>query len=156
MRLILACAMLSTMIACGGSAPTAPTPPPTIPQVTGQFAGTYRIDSCTESGAAGSSGFCAALANGGGHVFTPQQSGANLTGTLGFGGFSIPVTGSVGADSVIVLSGNGQIVPGAILTLQTWRGTLTGNTIAGTLQYVIATTDPFGSATVRATFSISK
>jgi len=154
MRLV---ALLVTMVvvsACGGggNSPTAPTP--ATPTVTGQYTGTYRIDNCTETGAA--SGFCIAIGTGGGHVFTPQQSGSNLAGTMAVGGFNFPVSGSVGTDNVVALSGGGQLIPGANLSLSTWRGNLIGSTIAGSMQFVITTTDPFGSATVRGTFSITK
>lgn len=144
--------LAATAMACGASSPTAPAP--IIPTVTGQFTGTYRVTSCSESGAA--IGFCASVGSGGAHVFTPQQTGSNLSGSMSFGGFSLPVTGSVGADNVVALSGSGEVLPGAVLSLTTWRGTLAGTGISGNLQFTIATANPVGTGTIAGTFTIAK
>jgi hypothetical protein len=90
-------------------------------------------------------------------VFTPQQSGSNLSGTLSLGSFSpIPVSGTVGADNSVVLAGSGPIQLNATLALTTWRGTVAGNSIAGTFQYTITTSAPIGTGTVSGTFVITR
>lgn len=146
------------MAACGGSsgAPTAPTPPlPIVPTLSGQWTGNYTVTSCTESGAAAGSNFCANLGRGGAHNFTPQQSGSNLTGTLSFGQFLINVSGNVGADHVVALGGTGDIV-GALLTLTSWRATVSGSTMTGTMTFSLTTANPVGSANVSATTSLTR
>ena len=90
-------------------------------------------------------------------VFTPQQSGNNLTGTLSLGAFSpIPVSGTVGSDNVAVLAGSGPIQLNATLALTTWRGTVVGNSLTGTLQYTITTSAPIGTGTVSGSFTITR
>lgn len=148
--------ILLALFAVGcGSSPTAPTVA-TIPTVTGQYQGAYRTVSCTESGAAAGSGFCQSITNGGGMVYTPQQSGSNLTGTLGIGGFNIPVSGSVDASNSVTLAGSGPIAFGATMTLTTWRATLSGSQLIGTGTYSITTTDPIGAAVVQTSFTLVK
>lgn len=151
-----ASALIIFLIACGSS-PTAPTsvPPPVIPTLTGQWTGTYTVTNCTESGSAVGSSFCTNLGRGGTHTFTPQQSGSNLAGTLGLGQFSIPVTGNVGTDNVVVLSGSGDIV-GALLTLNTWRAVVTGSSMTGTMTFTITVANPIGAANVSATTALTR
>jgi hypothetical protein len=96
-------ALIVLVTGCGGS-PSAPTP--TIPTITGQWSGSYRTTSCNEVGAAIGSGFCAAIANGGGMVFTPQQSAGSVTGTVSVGGFQVPISGTVDTAGVVVLAGS--------------------------------------------------
>lgn len=143
------------LLVAGCSSPTMPTPAkPT--DIQGQWGGIYVVTSCTLAGAAQGTTFCTSLTDGGGMVFTPQQSGASVTGTLGIGGFNIPVTGTVNPQGVVVLSGSGPIVLGATLTLSTWRGTVAANTMTGTTQYTIITDAPIGSATVAGTFTLQR
>lgn len=152
-RIWIVAVYLMGVAACSSS-PTSPTPPP-LPQVTGQYSGTYTVTRCTESGAALGSGFCAAVP-GGLMVFTPQQTGSTITGTLAFGGSNISVTGSIDAAGLVVLTGGGPIQFDSTLTLSSWRGTLSGNTMTGTTLFTIATAAPIGSANMDATFRIAK
>ena len=140
------------LVACSGS-PTAPSPPPNIQ---GQWTGGYLVTACQESGAAIGSGFCQSLGSGSQVVLTPQQAGTAITGTLGIGAFSpIPISGTLD-QSVVSLAGSGPIQLGATFALNQWRGTLSGNTISGALQYTITTGAPIGSATVTGSFTIQK
>lgn len=140
-------------VACGGSAsPTAPTPPPP-PNLAGQWSGAYTVASCTTTGAASASGFCNAVSLGGGLVFTPQQSGENLSGPLSVGGFVIPATGTIRSGTV-ALAGSGPIQLGATLSLLTFSGTLSGTRITGSMSFIITTDVPQGSATVAGPFAL--
>src|SRR5688572_6783300 len=147
--------LLSICLYGCGSSPTAPTPP--VPNLQGQWSGNYRVTSCQETGAADNSGFCFGLINGGGMAFTPQQSGSYLSGTVSIGVFTpIPVSGTVGTDNSVVLTGSGPIQLNASLALNQFRGSLTGTTITGTLQYTITTNVPIGTGVVSATFTIQR
>lgn len=149
-------AIVVLVVTVGCSSPTAPTPPQP-PTINGQWTGPYNLTSCTTTGAANGSAFCPNLGSGGVMVLTPQQTGSNVAGTLAIGAFNVPVTGSVSTDRVVTLSGTAVLSPVAVLTLQTWRATVTGSTMTGTVQYTIAVTDaPVGAATVAATFSLQK
>lgn len=117
-------------IACGSS-PTAPSPPPSI---NGQWTGAYHVTGCTEP--TPPTGLCASLGSGGSLTLTPSQTGGNFTGQLGIGVFSIPVTGSVGTDSVVTLAGTGP-VSFATLTVNTWRAVLSGATMTGTMTFSV-------------------
>ena len=148
--------VLSLFVAgCGSSSPTAPTPPPSI---LGQWTGGYTTRSCQEQGAAIGSGFCTAIGIGGGLILTPQQNGSAVTGTMSIGAFiPIPITGSVGTDRVVALQGSGPIQFDATLALVSFRGTLAGQQINGTLSYTISTPAPnLGSAVVMADFTLLK
>jgi hypothetical protein len=153
MRRFAIVAIALSVIGCGASSPTAPTP--AIPMLTGQWLGSYTITACTENGAA--AGFCASVGRGGTHSYTPTQAGSNLSGTLGIGTFTLPVTGNVGTDNVVVLSGSGQIVQGATLTLNTWRAVVSGSSMTGTMVFTIASDPPnIGLATVTATTGLAR
>jgi hypothetical protein len=142
---------------CGGSSPTAPTPQPPILQ--GQYSGGYLAQSCQETGAAIGSNFCLSLGSGGAMVYTPQQSGTTITGTMSIGGFTpFLVSGTVSSDQSAVLAGSGPIEGfNAAIALTQWRGIVSGPQITGTYQYTISTTLPtVGSATVSGSFSIQR
>ena len=160
-RKLLAATIAATFALGCSSSPTAPTPVGTTStqpaSIIGQWTGTYRVTSCVESGSAAGSGFCSSLGQGGGLTLTPQQTGQNVSGNMGIGGYSpIPVTGTVGTDNVVALSGSGPIQLNASLSLTTWRGTLSGSSIAGNLGYTITTAAPVGIATVQGTFTVTK
>jgi hypothetical protein len=117
-------------VACGSS-PTAPTPQP--PNINGQWSGSYRVLSCSESVP---SGACTGLGSGGPHSLTPSQAGSTFTGQLGVGIFSVPVSGSVDASGVVTLAGSGP-VSFATLTITAWRGVVSGSTLTGTMSYSV-------------------
>lgn len=132
--------LLALVVLAGCSSPTAPTPPvtvqpPPIPSIAGQWTGTYSVLTCIATGS-GSAGACQALGTLGALTLTPNQSGPNVSATLGIGIFSVPVTGTVGADNVVVLAGSGP-VSFATLTVNTWRAVLNGSTMSGTMQYTV-------------------
>ena len=160
MRRFFVIAMTGAMFACGSS-PVAPTPIP-VPQppiLQGQYSGGYLVQSCQETGAAIGSDFCRSLGSGGGMVYTPQQTGTTISGTLSIGGFTpFSVSGTVAADQSAVLAGSGQIFGfPATITLTQWRGIVTGAMITGTYQYTITTPPPVvGSATVSGSFSLQR
>jgi hypothetical protein len=138
--------------ACGDTLPTGPTP-----NIEGQWSGRYLVTSCRETGAA--SGFCQAFGTDGGLVFTAQQSGTNLSGTLSLGGISpFPVTGAFeNKRLVITLSGRGPIPEfNATISLTEFRGFFNPNNLSGPIQYTISSASPVATATVVANFSIRK
>lgn len=139
------------LVACGDT-PTAPTP--VLPTLAGAYTGTYTTTSCVEQGAAIGSGFCAAVGQGGNHGYTPTQSGSTLGGSIYIGGITLPVTGNVGTDQIVHLSGTGTVTQGASINVTTWRGTLSGAQLSGNFQFTIATTDPPGTGIVQATFTL--
>lgn len=155
--------MGAMLLAACGSSPTAPSQPPTptIPNVAGQWTGQYTINSCTESGSAIGSGYCQSLQSlggGGAHTFTPTQTGSTLSGPLGFGGmgFTIPVTGTVGTDAVVTLTGSGPLEEVFILTVTEWRGMVVGNSLTGTMTFNVATGSPIGAALISASFALQR
>lgn len=166
-RSALVLASIVAACGCGGSSstPTAPTtivvaaapPTPAVPSISGQWTGTYTVGSCSESGSAFGSGFCSSLGRGGGLVFTPSQSGGTVTGTLGVGGFNIPVSGSLGTDNVLVLAGGGTVTTYTTLTLNAWRSTLAGATMSGAFTYTIVSSQfGLGSVVVTAGSALAK
>ena len=131
MRSMAVYILIATTIACGSS-PTAPTP--SIPTISGQWAGSYQVTSCIEPSPP--TGLCASLGSGGALNLTPSQSGGNFTGQLGIGVFSIPISGSVGADNVVTLAGSGP-VSFATLTVNTWRAVISGTAMSGTMTFSV-------------------
>lgn len=148
LKILSACVFSVFVIGCAESrSPTAPTS--TTPIITGQWTGSYAVASCTEN----APGFCAALGSGGGMVFTPNQSGTAITGTLGIGAFNIPVSGSIGPDRAVVLAGSGPVASGATLTLTTWRTLITGSTMTGPLTYSMVLGSNLANVTANATLT---
>lgn len=156
MRVFIGVSCLLVLSACGESTPTAPTPPPTPPLLSGQYVGTYTVTNCSESSALGGTTFCANLSRTGTHIYTPTQSGSTLAGTLGIGTFTMPVTGNIGTDGLISLSGSAPVVQGATLTVNTWRGQLSGTTITGTMTFTATVAQPLSQGVVQATFSLAR
>ena len=139
-------AVYVVLLAACGSSPTAPSPP----SISGQWTGSYAVTSCTEPNPP--TGLCASLGGGGSHTLTPSQTGANFTGQLGIGVFSIPISGSV-TGNVVTLAGSGPISV-ATLTVNTWRANLSGTTMSGTMTFSV-----FGggqTVLVQATTSLSR
>lgn len=148
-------AAITLLSACGGDSPTAPTPqPPVIPSITGQWTGRYTVTSCAENGIA--IGGCGVLGSGGSHIFTPQQSGSSLSGNLSLGGVVVPVNGNIGADNIVSLSGTATQPNAIVLAITTWRATVSGSTMTGTMNFTLSTSAPFGSVVVQSTFSITR
>lgn len=143
---------------CSSGSPSTPVAPtPVIPQITGQWTGTYTVTSCNEQGSAIGGGFCNALGRGGGHTFTPTQAAASVSGTLGIGGFNIPVSGNVDANGVVSLSGSGPVAQGFQLNLNRWQATIAGSSMSGTMTYTVQSVSaPLGSVTVTGTTSLAR
>ena len=149
MRLISIVAVYILCVGCGSSSPVSPTP--VTPNLSGLWNGTYAVLSCNETGTA--AGFCDGVGRGGSHVFT-ATSGAS--GTLGIGIYSIPVTGNLDR-GVLTLTGQGFILQNIQLSLNTWRATVAGSTMNGTMTYTaISTVPPIGAGTVSASFTLAR
>jgi len=145
-----------TLCACSDThSPTAPSVPQT-PILSGQYVGTYTITNCTEFGSAIGTRFCANLGILGHHAYTPTQTGSNLSGTLGIGTFVTPASGNITTDGLLSLTGSAPVVQGATLTVNTWRGQLSGTTITGTMTFTVTVDQPLGQGVVQATFSLAR
>ena len=145
---------VSVLAGCSGKSPSSPSAQ--IPNVQGQWSGSYVTQSCLETGSAAGA-FCSSGRGGGGSgalTLTLTQSESTLTGTLRLGSFTMPTNGSVNAGGVVVLAGSGTLVDGFISTLDTWRTTVAGNTMSGTFGFTIVGGPPAvstpGTATVSA------
>lgn len=155
MRVLILASVYLCTIACGSSGviPTAPTPQPVIPTITGQWSGTYTVTNCTESGAA--VGACANIQRVASLSFTPTQTGSNLGGTLNIGSLPVSVTGNVTSDNVVSLSGSAD-VSGLVFALTQWRAVMTGSQMAGTMAFTISTVSPSGLVTITSTTSLAR
>jgi len=152
-RILILSVYMICAAACGAESPTAPTPqPPT--SLLGAWLGNYFVSSCNETGSAIGTGFCTNLGIGGRLSYTPTQTGSTLGGNLTMGAFTLPVSGSVTTDNVVSLSGSGEVVSGATLSLNAFRATVSGNAMTGTMTFTILVGIPLGAGTVTATTSL--
>jgi hypothetical protein len=147
-------------VASGGNSttPTAPTPSSTSNQLSGSYTGNFVVTSCVEGGSAAGTGYCSGIGAGGPHTLSPTQTGSNLSGTVAFGGLVVPVTGLIGSDGVVTLSGSSTVAL-ATVTLTSWRGALSGSTVAGNYAFTVQVGTfplPPGSVVVQGTFSVTR
>lgn len=145
------CFVLTLMLAACSS-PTAPTPPLSL---LGSWTGHYTVTSCTETGSAIGTSFCANVGSGGLLIYAPTQTGTTIGGNLSLGTFSLPVSGNLDQNRV-TLGGSGEVVSGATLTLNSFQSTVSGNTMTGTLAFTILVGAPVGAATVQATTTLQR
>jgi hypothetical protein len=156
-RLVSLALVLALGACAGGSSPTAPTA--VFPSLGGQWTGSYVVASCTDIGIF--VGSCVAFERGGVLTLTLSQSGGTVTGTMTFGGVSIPVSGTIGTDAVLSLTGSGSIGKTTTLTLNAWRFTVAGSSMSGPLTFTLFGTDPetagaSGSLAVSATGAMAR
>lgn len=88
-------------------------------------------------------------------IFTPTQSGSNVSGSLSVGSVSLNVSGTIDASGVLVLAGSG-VVTNATITLNTWRSVVTGSTMTGPFTYTVLGGSPLGEARVNATTTLTR
>jgi hypothetical protein len=69
------------------------------------------------------------------------QTGTAVEGRVEVGVFLVTVSGTVGADDALTLTGNGRILTTA-LRLTNWRTTRSGNTMAGSFTFAFVPDDP--------------
>lgn len=156
MRPWLTLAVVLALSACSGSSsPTSPTQPPNYQ---GRWSGTWTSQGCVESGNAvgiGCSAFFGSLAGRPGTlVLTLSQTGTSIQGTLMLGGNQINVTGFVGDDGAMVISGQGPIT-GGTLVVSGWRSTANGSVMTGNFTFAITLPD-FSGIRVAATLQLTR
>lgn len=150
-RFALLALALGTWSGC--NSPTTPSPAQ-IPNIQGQWRGTYVVQSCSETGS--SIGVaCRTLGSGsGGLTLTLTQSGTSVQGTLGIGAINVQVSGSVDANGVLTLAGQGTVTTGTTINLNTWRTSASGSAMSGTFTFTVLAGPPavsqVGSVTVGA------
>ena len=149
-------AVLITVLGLTGCSPLGPSSE--VPDVQGQWRGTYLAPSCSEFLSAVGV-FCGVFNEGGSVTLILNQSGPALTGTLEIGTLemgsaSLAVTGSVGSDKLVVLAGTGTLIEGTTVRLNTWRTAVHGAALAGIFTFTVVTGPPatsgLGSVTVSA------
>jgi hypothetical protein len=144
------------VVGCGGSSPTTPSSP-SVPDYQGQWNGDFTVSSCTGTGIfAGPPAFCNAFQSGTvlAMRLTLSVVGTQVSGTGTFGGVSIPVSGVIGNDGRLLLSGSGGVVVqnlNATLTLTNWSTTASGTSMTGSWTTTWATAQGSGSATTSQT-----
>ena len=162
-RLLLCFAVVTVLLAaCGCRSPSAPSPP-SVPNFQGEFAGSYAINSCNETGVF-FSGFCSGSSSNAG-TFPLQlslvQNQTSISGTMILsqgGGSPIrgPFQGTIQPSGH--LTGGATLEPlrfgGAIGTINrdvtAWDTTITGNSLNGGFTLVYRSTTETGTMTVNA------
>ena len=128
--------------ACGGDG--GPVSPGTGTSFQGQWDGTWQRTACTDTvqGIA-----CSRTPMSGGLRVTLAQSGTEVQGTMEFGPFVVPVTGTV-TSGTLSLSGQAQ-AQGTTGTITSWSTTRSGNTMSGSFTFSVVAVNPAdGSSTV--------
>jgi hypothetical protein len=114
----------------------------------GTWTGQWARTACSETGGGGTS--CAGLPQTGFLEARLTQSGTAVTGQLEIETFIVSVTGQVGGDGALTLSGQGRFVT-VTVTLASWRTTSDGSALTGSFTFVITPDDPgFGVTTAQA------
>ena len=141
-RLLLVLLVLfGPLAACGGS-PTGPSS-----GVQGVWSGSWARTSCTETASAG---LCGLTPQSGSLRLTLTQSGTSVSGTLDVNLFTMPVTGSVGSDGALTLSGQTR-AQGVTVVLTTWSTTRNGTAMSGSFSVNISPDETsLGRQTVQA------
>jgi hypothetical protein len=147
--------------ACGRGSPSTPSPP-SQPDFQGQFAGSYVINSCSETGVF-FSGFCAGTSSTAGGTFGLElsfvQNQTAISGTviLSRGGGSPirgPFQGTIQPSGH--MTGSATLEPLMLLgtinrDITAWDTTIAGNSLNGGFTYVHRSSTATGSMTVNAT-----
>lgn len=152
MRHCLIVALVCLLPACGGSSPTQPTPTP-APQPAsyqGVWAGAWVRTTCAESGTAVGVA-CRSFPDGGGLRLTVAQSVSTISGTVEIGTLPVPVTGLVGSDGSLTLTGSG-VVSNVTITVTSWTTRQSGGAMTGAFRFTVVP-DPSGALTMDAGLS---
>jgi hypothetical protein len=132
-------ALLATLtICCGDDSPTAPTG--SVVDFGGVWSGTWLRQSCSETAGTVTVG-CAGLPTSEALRVTLTQTGDQVQGRVDVGVFLVTVTGTVGSDSVLRLTGEGRILTTAF-RLSNWQTTQSGGTMTGSFTFAFVPDDP--------------
>jgi len=151
MNRVASVACIVWMVGCGGSSPTTPSTP-SVPDYQGQWTGDFTVSSCIGTGTfAGPPAFCTAFQSG---TVLPMRLtlsvvGTQVSGSGTFGSVSIPVSGVIGNDGRLLLSGSGGVVVqnlSVTLTLMNWSTIASGTSMTGSWSTSWTTTQGSGSA----------
>lgn len=121
---------LPSVTGCGDSSTA-----PSVPNFQGQWSGIWTRQSCNESGSAVGA-FCSQLAGSGPLTLTLTQSGRSANGTLALGTILIPVSGPIGNDGALTLTGQSNQSLGTF-SVTTWRSTISGSNMTGSFSWSI-------------------
>jgi hypothetical protein len=124
-------------ICCGSDSPTGPSGSTSFD---GVWTGTWVRQSCSES-AGTVIGGCAVLPASDALRADLTQTGTTLEGRVEVGVFLVTVSGTVGSDDALSLTGSGRILTTG-LRLTNWRTTRSGNTMAGSFTFAFVPDDP--------------
>jgi len=136
-RFILAI-VVTLSISCGDDSPTAPTA--TTTSFDGVWVGTWLRQSCSETAGTITVG-CAGLPASEALRATLTQSGDQVQGRVEVGVFLVTVSGTVGSDGALPLTGEGRLLTTAF-RLSNWRTTRSGSTMAGSFTFAFVPDDP--------------
>lgn len=146
--------------ACSGRSPTAASPPPSS-DVQGQFAGSYLITSCVETGVF-FSGLCGGTGSTVGSSFALAlslvQNQTIVTGTITLsrsGGTPLTGTFQGAIQSSGHLTGAAPLPPLLLMgtinrDVRAWDSTISGNSLSGTFTFVHSSNTETGAMTVSA------
>jgi len=145
--LVLVVAALCTL-GCLKSEDSPTGPSGTTANFQGTWTGEYLRTACSETGGGNQ---CAGLPQTGFLEATLTQSGTSVSGQIEVDVFILTVTGQVGSDGSLTLSGQGRFVT-VTVTLASWRTTTSGTALTGNMTFVITPDDPaLGVITVQGT-----
>ena len=149
---VAALIMLSVSCSGGGSTsssgPTTPSPTPgpaTIPDFQGGLWSGNSTQQCTETGGTeGTEGSGCGLWSPRGRVtFELRQTGTSVVGTVSIGITGISVSGIVGSDQALTMSGQPFTSLQLTQNVTNWRSTITGrNSMSGEFTYTLVPDDP--------------
>ena len=133
--------VLAFIGACKGKSPTGASGA----NYAGTWNGTYHIDTCTATFLIDS--WCpSALGSTAPLQLSLTQSGSSVTGTIAFQNVTGSVSGTVGANGVLSLSGTASTADGHF-TLTAWSTTVSGTSMSGTFTFQTFLNDRTGQAT---------
>jgi hypothetical protein len=124
-------------ICCGNDSPAGPSASTSF---AGVWTGTWVRQSCTETAGTVTVG-CSGLSPSDVLRANLTQTGTAVEGRVEVGVFLVTVSGTVGSDDALTLTGNGRILTTA-LRLTNWRTTRSGNTMAGSFTFAFVPDDP--------------
>ena len=161
MKHVLTCTIrLAVALACMAAPAcdnnSGPSSVETAAQVQGTWTGEYTVSACNDQAAPG---FCSEFVPVGTALpmqLVLTQTGESLSGTLGLGAFSVPVSGTI-TGSRIVLNGSGTVSitsPSTTVTLSNWDTVVSGPNMTGTWRTTFTVAGVPGSAFIDNTIRV--
>jgi hypothetical protein len=137
-RPLLVAVFAALAISCGDDAPTSPSG--SAVSFAGEWTGSWLRQSCSETAGTITVG-CSGLPTSEALRATLTQSGTQVQGRVEVGAFLVTVSGSVGSDGSLSLTGEGRILTTAF-RLSNWRTTRSDGTMAGSFTFAFVPDDP--------------